>query len=560
MVRVPPGRDHRGIDQTPDKWGETLRRTWRPRWGPRCSGGSGGACCDDSGIGAIRLDSTLDEASGDGAQGARGADADTHDPADPATGSAGSPGSAGSTTSRGSWGTYGTDTSQRYTGINGNGNGNWNRHGHGHGHGHGHWRIPRRGGPLRRSRDARLIGGVAEGTLEEDRHRRHHRAGGPGAVRSCERYRRGRIRSRMALRAGGGRGREHRPTCSRRPYGALRSPSAFSRFSSSCSSSGRIAGAGWIDSITWAVGISAAGLILIWRNAPDEDRALLERLAEPVIQLAVPEGRSWTRISVRAAWVPPCLQVGSSAFSPATRATCSSGRSAGSCSSLRRSSSYSDRGGSGWRAISSSSVRRGLLAEERANMATRVHDSVLQTLALIQRRADDPQQVAKLAACTGTRVAVVVVQRVPARGPDGEDETVGAAVQRIQREVEADHGITVEVVTVGDCELDDNLRELLAAAREATVNSAKWSGADVVSVFAEVEPRDVSVFVRDRGKGFDPEGVPSDRKGVSESVYGRMSRHGGTAELKSSPGEGTDVALKMPRQQGRTRRAARGSL
>ena len=72
-----------------------------------------------------------------------------------------------------------------------------------------------------------------------------------------------------------------------------------------------------------------------------------------------------------------------------------------------------------------------------------------------------------------------------------------------------------EVVTVGDCELDDNLRELLAAAREATVNSAKWSGADVVSVFAEIEPRDVSVFVRDRGNGFDPDAVPSDRKGVS---------------------------------------------
>ena len=117
-----------------------------------------------------------------------------------------------------------------------------------------------------------------------------------------------------------------------------------------------------------------------------------------------------------------------------------------------------------------------------------------------------------------------------------EDSTIGAGVQRIQREVEAAHEITVEVVTVGDCELDDNLRELLAAAREATVNSAKWSGAEVVSLFAEVEPRDVSVFVRDRGKGFDPAAVAPDRKGVSESVYGRMNRHGGTADVKSAHG------------------------
>ncbi len=144
---------------------------------------------------------------------------------------------------------------------------------------------------------------------------------------------------------------------------------------------------------------------------------------------------------------------------------------------------------------------------------------------------------------------------MPGQG-DADDLTVGAAVQRIQREVEADHGITVEVVTVGDCELDDDLRELLAAAREATVNSAKWSGADVVSLFAEVEPRDVSVFVRDRGRGFDPEAVASDRKGVSESVYGRMSRHGGTAEVRSAPGEGTDVALKMPREHARKVRRA----
>jgi signal transduction histidine kinase len=93
---------------------------------------------------------------------------------------------------------------------------------------------------------------------------------------------------------------------------------------------------------------------------------------------------------------------------------------------------------------------------------------------------------------------------------------------------------------------------LLAAAREAAVNAAKWSGAPSVSLFAEVEPGQVSVFVRDRGRGFDPAGVPADRKGLAESVHGRMSRRGGSAAVRSTPGEGTEVALTMPRAGGRT--------
>ncbi len=103
------------------------------------------------------------------------------------------------------------------------------------------------------------------------------------------------------------------------------------------------------------------------------------------------------------------------------------------------------------------------------------------------------------------------------------------------------------MVTVGDCPLDDDLTALLAAAREATVNAAKWSGAGVISVYAEVEPEQVEVAVRDRGKGFDPDAVPGDRKGLAESVHGRMSRHGGSATVHSPVGEGTKVTLTMPR-------------
>ncbi len=105
----------------------------------------------------------------------------------------------------------------------------------------------------------------------------------------------------------------------------------------------------------------------------------------------------------------------------------------------------------------------------------------------------------------------------------------------------------MDAVTVGDCELDDDLQALLGAAREATVNAAKWSGAETVSLFAEVEADAVSIFVRDRGRGFDPDAVPADRKGLAESVQARIARRGGTAAVRSAPGQGTEVALTMAR-------------
>ena len=185
-------------------------------------------------------------------------------------------------------------------------------------------------------------------------------------------------------------------------------------------------------------------------------------------------------------------------------------------------------------------------AEERADIAARVHDSVLQTLALIQRRADDPQKVVQLARLQERELRSWLFE---GRGPGETDAelTLTAGVRQIQQDVESAYGVPVEAVTVGDCELDDSLSALLAAAREATVNAAKWSGAGVISLFAEVEPGEVSLVVRDRGIGFDPEAVPADRKGLAESVRGRMTRRGGTAEVTTAPGEGTKVTLKMPR-------------
>ena len=157
--------------------------------------------------------------------------------------------------------------------------------------------------------------------------------------------------------------------------------------------------------------------------------------------------------------------------------------------------------------------RARIRAEERADMAARVHDSVLQTLAMIQRRADQPQQVIQLARAQERELRSWLFDGRAPGSLDGEDMTLAAGVRRIQQEVEAQHGVTVEAVTVGDCELDDDLGALLAAAREATVNAAKWSGADVVSLFAEVEPGEVSLFVRDRGRGSTPARCPQTGRG-----------------------------------------------
>jgi signal transduction histidine kinase len=200
-------------------------------------------------------------------------------------------------------------------------------------------------------------------------------------------------------------------------------------------------------------------------------------------------------------------------------------------------------------------------AEERADIAAHMHDSVLQTLALIQRRADDPQAVVQLARAQERDLRSWLWEgRVPG---EADASSFAEGVRDIQRDVEARHGVPVEVVTVGDCPLDEHVAALLAAAREATVNGAKWSGASVISVFAEVEADKVNVAVRDRGKGFDPDAVPGDRKGVAESIRGRMSRHGGEASIQSAPGEGTKVTLTMPRTApsesgGRAQKTAEG--
>jgi signal transduction histidine kinase/phage shock protein PspC (stress-responsive transcriptional regulator) len=181
-------------------------------------------------------------------------------------------------------------------------------------------------------------------------------------------------------------------------------------------------------------------------------------------------------------------------------------------------------------------------SQERADMAAHLHDSVLQTLALIQKHADDGRTVAKLARAQERDL------RSWLYGEDAHPETsVAAALRAAAAEVEDAFGVPVEVVTVGDVTVDEARRPLVLAAREAMVNAAKHSGADKVDVFAECDESRVEVFVRDRGRGFARDAVPLDRMGVRNSIEDRMARHGGTAVIRTAPGEGTEVRLSMTR-------------
>jgi signal transduction histidine kinase/phage shock protein PspC (stress-responsive transcriptional regulator) len=181
-------------------------------------------------------------------------------------------------------------------------------------------------------------------------------------------------------------------------------------------------------------------------------------------------------------------------------------------------------------------------SQERAEMAAHLHDSVLQTLALMQRRVDDPREVAALA----RRQERELRAWLNGGRPLGERGTLAAALELAAAEVEEQHGVPVDVVTVGDAPLDGEAEALVAAAREAMVNAAKFADG-AVSVYAGADEEEVEVFVRDRGPGFELDAVPEDRRGVRESIVGRMQRHGGSAQIHSVAGEGTEVELRMRR-------------
>ena len=199
-----------------------------------------------------------------------------------------------------------------------------------------------------------------------------------------------------------------------------------------------------------------------------------------------------------------------------------------------------------WRLVrqASDERRERIRQEERAEMAAHLHDSVLQTLALIQR-TEDPNEMVALARGQERELRTWLYGKTK----PGGDGSLSAALDAVAVEVERAHRTRIEIVMVGDCPLDDGVRALVHACREAFVNAARHSGARGVSAYVEVEDDQVTAYVRDQGVGFSRAAVPDDRHGVAESIEGRMERNGGVAVIDSAIGHGTEVRLRIPRSR-----------
>jgi signal transduction histidine kinase len=178
-------------------------------------------------------------------------------------------------------------------------------------------------------------------------------------------------------------------------------------------------------------------------------------------------------------------------------------------------------------------------SQARADLAERVHDSVLQTLALIQRNASSPREVARLARGQERELRGLLY------GTSSVASHLADALRTAAAEVEDAYGIVIDVVVVGDAVLDEASTALVAATREALVNAAKHAETPTVSLYAEVEPNGCVAFVRDRGRGFDPDAVGDDRQGLRGSIIGRIERFGGQVHVRSAPGEGTEIEIRM---------------
>jgi signal transduction histidine kinase len=181
-------------------------------------------------------------------------------------------------------------------------------------------------------------------------------------------------------------------------------------------------------------------------------------------------------------------------------------------------------------------------AEERSRMAAHLHDSVLQTLSLIQRQPDDPRRVISLARRQERELRDWLYGTVPADGAG-----LALAVRALGAAIEDEHRVKVEVVTAGDAPIDSVANAVLGASREAVVNAAKHAGTQQVAVYLEIEEKIIRLFVRDRGVGFDLNLIPPDRAGLRDSIKRRIESIGGRVEVRSSPGKGTEIRIEVNR-------------
>ncbi|HZA39818.1 MAG TPA: PspC domain-containing protein [Actinomycetota bacterium] len=303
----------------------------------------------------------------------------------------------------------------------------------------------------------------------------------------------------------------------------------------------RGAGVWFGDGLVWPVAVAALGTTLIWARGDGAESSPIHRMAARMSGNPVEAafGRaSRTRIALGAVLVI----AGAGAFLSANRALAAASilvpilvTAVGLGLVL---------GPWLWKLARqlSDERRERIRSEERAEVAAHLHDSVLQTLALIQR-SESAREMATLARVQERELRSWLYGKASAAN-DG----VSVTIDQMAGRVEELHQVVVEAIVVGDAPIDDHLRALVLACGEATMNAARHSGADSISVYVEVEDESVTAFVRDQGKGFDPDTIPSDRRGIRESIHARMERHGGWAEIFSAPGDGTEVQLRMPRR------------
>jgi signal transduction histidine kinase len=309
----------------------------------------------------------------------------------------------------------------------------------------------------------------------------------------------------------------------------------------------RILGFNAFGFVTLFLMFSALGALVVWRGASPGERDHLHELTNSIATIGSSSGNGWTAITLRTVISVVFILVGVANLS-------SVGRRPGAASGVVVGATTLVVGliilfAPWWigtvRGLSKERRAR-VRAQERADMAAHVHDSVLQTLSLIQRAADNPVEVARLVRMQERDLRSWLVDPESFGLMSDPPTTLAGSALEIEHEVEDTYAVSVDVVVVGDCPLNPAVLALLGAGREAAVNAAKWSEAPSVKIYLEVERERISMFVRDLGKGFDPSAVPSDRQGISGSIVDRMARQGGQATILSSPGSGTEVELVLP--------------
>jgi signal transduction histidine kinase/phage shock protein PspC (stress-responsive transcriptional regulator) len=304
----------------------------------------------------------------------------------------------------------------------------------------------------------------------------------------------------------------------------------------------REAGVWFGDALVWPAMLAAVGSILIWTRSDADDRARWSRLASRLPGRPVESVLTGKVSPLRVLAGGFLIVAGMGAFLAAhdAFAAITDVLFAIAVTLIGVALVF---GPWLWRLArqASDERRERIRSEERAEMAAQLHDSVLQTLALIQRTTDREEAVA-LARSQEREL------RGWLYGRTGNTDGISAALDQMADRVERLHHVPVETVVVGDTRMDDRLQAVVDACGEAAMNAAKHSGAKQVAVFVEIEPDLISAYVRDDGCGFDPSRVPDDRRGIAESIKGRMERNGGTMTIVSSADEGTEVQLQLPRR------------